>query len=89
LSFEEQEQIEDYSETLIDEAHALCMRLQERCPILRDGDCGELWDLERVYKSQYHAMERLRRRCDDALWIKAHIRKARRWLEESYVESVN
>ena len=34
LSFEEQGQIEEYAETLIDEAHALCMRLQSRCPIL-------------------------------------------------------
>src|SRR5262249_11106557 len=39
LSYEEQEQIEEYAETLIDEAHALCMRLQERRPVLRDGDC--------------------------------------------------
>ena len=89
LSYGEQEQIEEYAETLIDEAHALCMRLQARCPILRDGDCGELWDLERVYKAQWRAMTRLRRRCDEGLWIRAHIRKARRWLEEAYVESVN
>jgi hypothetical protein len=89
LSFEEQEQIEDYAEMLIDEAHALCMRLQARCPTLRESDNGELWDLERVYRAQWHAMVRLRHRCDEGLWIRAHIRKARRWLEEAYVESVN
>src|SRR5215470_12545140 len=89
LSYEEQEQIEDYAEMLIDEAHALCLRLQKRCPILRADDNGELWDLERVYRAQWRAMVRLRRRCDEGLWIKAHIRKARRWLEEAYVESVN
>src|SRR5262249_34002383 len=89
LSFEEQEQIEDYAEMLIEESHALCMRLQARCPILREGDNGELWDLERIYRAQWHAMTRLRRRCDEGLWIRAHIRKARRWLEEAYVESVN
>src|SRR5215831_9915926 len=89
LSFEEQEQIEDYAEMLIDESHTLCMRLQARCPILRADDNGELWDLERVYRAQWRAMVRLRRRCEEGLWIKAHIRKARRWLEESYVESAN
>jgi hypothetical protein len=89
FSFEEQEQIEGYAEMMIAEAHALCMRLQARCPILREGDNGELWDLERVYKAQYHAMARLRRRCDEGLWIRAHIREARRWLEEAYVQSVN
>lgn len=56
LSFEEQEQVAAYAETLISEAHALCMRLQRRCPILRKSDNGELWDLERVYRAQYHAM---------------------------------
>jgi hypothetical protein len=76
LSFEEQELIEDYAENLINQAHALCMRLQVRCPPLREGDNGEPWDLERVYKAQYHAMVRLRRRCDEGLWIRAHIRKA-------------
>jgi len=69
LSFEEQEQIEDYAETLIAEAHALCMRLQERCPILRADDNGECWELERVYRAQWHAMTRLRRRCDEGMWI--------------------
>ena len=89
LSFEEQEQVEEYAEMLIDEAHALRMRLQERCPVLRADDYGELWDLERVYKAKDHAMARLRRHCDEGLWIRARIRKARRWLEEAYVESAN
>src|SRR5215813_11642480 len=70
LSFEEQEQVEDYAEMLIDEAHALCMRLQERCPVLRADDYGELWDLERVYKAKDRAMARLRRHCDEGLWIR-------------------
>jgi hypothetical protein len=78
LSFEEQKLIEDYAENLINQAHALCMRLQSRCPILREGDNGELWDLERVYRAQHHAMARLRRRCDEGLWIRAHIKKARK-----------
>src|SRR5262249_53941575 len=89
FSFEDQEQIEEYAERLINEAHALCRRLQARCPILREGDNGELWDLERVYKAQWRAMVRLRRRCDEGLWIRAHIRKARRWLDDAYVEVVN
>jgi len=88
-TFAQQDQIEEYAETLINEAHALCMRLQARCPILRADDYGELWDLERVYRAQWRAMVRLRRRCEEGLWIKAHIRKARRWLEKSYVESAN
>jgi len=37
----------------------------------------------------YHAMARLRRRCDEGLWDRVHIKKARKWLEESYVEAVN
>ena len=89
FSIEDQDQIEGYAEMLINEAHALCMRLQSRCPVLRDGDNGELWELERVYKAQYHAMTRLRRRCDEGLWIRAHIRKARRKFEEAYAKSVN
>jgi len=89
FSSEDQEQVEGYAEMLINEAHTLCMRLQARCPILREGDNGELWELERVYKAQYHAMTRLRRRCDEGLRIRAHIRNARRWLEESEVECVN
>jgi hypothetical protein len=67
FSFEDQELIEDYAENLINQAHALCMRLQSRCPALREGDNGELWDLERVYRAQYLAMARLRRRCDEGL----------------------
>ena len=89
FSYSEQEQIEGYAERLVEEAHALCMRLQKHCPKLREGDNGELWKLERVYKAQYHAMVRLRRRCDGGMWIKAHIRNARRWLKEAYVETVN
>src|SRR5215475_12182640 len=67
LTFAQQDEIEGYAERLIEEAHALCRRLQARCPILRKGDYGELCDLERVYKAQCHAMTRLRRRCDDGL----------------------
>ena len=89
FTFAQQEQIEGYAEMLVDEAHALCMRLQARCPILREGDNGELWELERVYRAQYNAMARLRRRCDEGVWIRAHIRKARRWLEQPRVESVD
>src|SRR5262249_47967263 len=32
FTIEEQEQIVEYAEMLIDEAHALCRRLQARCP---------------------------------------------------------
>ena len=88
FSFEEQRRVEEYAETLINEAHALCMRLQARCPRLRDDDNSELWKLERIYKAQYHAMARLRRRCNEAVWIRAHIRRARRWLEQPQMESV-
>jgi hypothetical protein len=35
------------------------------------------------------AADRLERREDDAQWLRAHIRKARRWLEQPQMESVN
>lgn len=87
----EQAQIEEYAERLISEAQALCLRIQERCPTLgkADRDVDGLYRFERWYRAQLHAMERLRRRCDSGQWIHAHMMKARRWLEEAYVESVN
>src|SRR5262245_14006760 len=91
LSFEEQEQIEEYAQQLINEAQALCMRLQERCPMLLYGaiDGDTLYGLERWHRAQHHAMERLRRRWDDGQLVHSHIQQARKWLEVSYVESVN
>jgi|SRR5215510_978432 len=91
LSFEEQEQIEEYAEQLINEAQALALRLQDRCPMLLYGaiDGATLYGLERWHKAQYHAMERLRRRWDYGQLIHSHIEQARRWLEEAYGEVVN
>lgn len=91
FSFVEQKQIHAYCQKLVDEAHALCMRFQDCRPTLRDDDRGvdELYRLERWYRAQLHSMERLQRRCDSAKWIRAHKMKARRWLEQPQIESVN
>jgi len=91
FSFEEQEQIEEYAQQLIDEAQGLVLRLQEQCQLALYGAVDEdaLFGLKRWYRARHHAMKRLRRRWDDWQWISAHIRKARRWLEEAYVEYVN
>src|SRR5262245_11194662 len=91
FTFEEQEQLEGYAEQFINEAHALCLRLQERCPTFREGEAGrgEMYELERFYRAQYQAMERLERRCDDREWIHGHIKRARKFLEWAQSESVN
>jgi hypothetical protein len=88
---EEQEQIEGYVERLFNEARALCLRFQQRCPMVREGEADRdvLYELKRFYKAQYHAMERLGRRCDGWQWIHWHIRKARSLTEEAYVESAD
>jgi hypothetical protein len=89
LTLEEQEQIEVYVERLFNEARALCLRFQQQCPMVRDGeaDRGVMNQIERFYKAQYHAMERLGRRCDGWQWIHVHIRKARSSTKEANAES--
>lgn len=80
FSFEEQEEIERYAQQLINEAQALVMRLQERCPMLMYGavDGDALYGLERWYRAQHHAMARLRRRWDDGQWVHSYIQQDRK-----------
>ena len=91
FTFEEQEEIGKYFHRLINEAYALCLLLQKRCPILTvdglDGDERQM--IERIYRAQYHAIKRLGRRQDDWKWARGHIRKARRRLELPRLELVN
>jgi hypothetical protein len=67
FTVDEREELQLHTQKLVDEAHALCLRLQESCPRLRnDGfDTDELCDLERWYRAQRRAMERLSRRWDN------------------------
>ncbi len=91
FSFDEQDQIERYAQRLISEAHDMCLRLQEQCPVLGEGetDLDELYVVERWYRAQLYAMKRLRRRRDTGNWIHTHIIKARLWLEKASAEAVN
>jgi regulator of replication initiation timing len=67
FTVDELEELKLHTQKLVDEAHALCLKLQEACPRLRnDGfDTDELCDLERWYRAQRHATERLSRRWDN------------------------
>ena len=91
FTFDEQEQVEKYTQRLIDEAYALCIRLQEQCPILVNGEVnqGDLDQAEQVYRAQYHAMMHLNRRIDDREWIHVNIMKGRRWMQGAQLESMN
>jgi hypothetical protein len=91
FSAAEQEEIEGYVQQLVDEAEVLCLQLESACPILVEGetDEDELYPVQRMYRAQYHAMRRLRRRSNETRWLRAHIRKARKWLEGAQAESMN
>lgn len=88
---EEREELKRYTQKLVDEAHALCLRLQESCPALRnDGfDTDELRDLERWYRAQRHAMKRLSRRWNNWEDVDNAIERAEEAPERPQSEFVN
>lgn len=90
FSLEEMEMLNEHMQALIDEAHALCMDLQTGCPRLwKSFTTDDLGDLERHYKAQFHAMERLNRRWDDWEDIAALIQNAKRLAEQTPSGPVN
>jgi hypothetical protein len=88
---EEREELKLFLQKLVDEAHALCLKLQESCPSLRnDGfETDELGVLERWYRARLHAMERLSRRWDS--WGDLHnaIERAEETPDRAKSEFVN
>jgi hypothetical protein len=47
-----------------------------------------MYEIERFYRAQHHAIERLGRRMDDWQWLHAYIMRARKWLKGAQGESV-
>lgn len=91
FTVDEREELKQHAKRLVDEAHALCLRLQEYCPTLRsDGfDTDELYHFERWYSAQRDAMKRLSRRWDDWEDVDNAIERAGEAPERAQSEVVN